>query len=75
MLSTNARNFLRHRPLLTSWFNRITISTGQKIALEDDAIIKGQLPTAVSYSGSNEVQIESDRILIDYRRMMRQHQP
>jgi hypothetical protein len=30
---------------------------------------------AVSYSGSNEVLIESDRILIDYRRMMRQHQP
>lgn len=75
MLSTNARNFLRNRPLLTSWFNRITISTGQKIALEDDAIIKGQLPTAVSYSGSNEVLIESDRILIEYRRMMRQHQP
>lgn len=75
MLSTNARNFLRHRPLLTSWFNRITISTGQKIAWEDDAIIKGQLPTAVSYSGSNEVLIESDRILIDYRRLMRQHQP
>lgn len=74
MLSTNSRNFLRNRPLVSSWFDRVTIKTGQKIALEDDAIIKDQLPRAVSYSGSNEILIESDRILIDYRRMMRRHQ-
>ena len=71
---TNARNFLRNRPLLSRWFNGVTIKTGQKIALEDDAIIKDQLPRAVSYSGSNEVLVESDRILIDFRRMMRRHQ-
>mgnify|MGYP006283352219 CR=1 FL=1 len=74
MLGTNARNFLRNRPLLSRWFNGVTIKTGQKIALEDDAIIKDQLPRAVSYSGSNEVLVESDRILIDFRRMMRRHQ-
>ena len=74
MLSTNSRNFLRNRGVISQWFNRVTIKTGQKIALEDDAIIKDQQPKAVSFSGSNEVLIESDRILIEYRRMMRRHQ-
>lgn len=71
MLSTNYRNFLNNIPALTSWFNRVTIKTGNKIAMEDDAIIKDQLPIPVSYRGSNEVLIESDRILIDFRKMMR----
>lgn len=71
MLSTNYRNFLNNIPALTSWFNRVTIKTGEKIAMEDDAIIKDQLPAAVRYRGSNEVLIESDRILVDFRKMMR----
>lgn len=73
MLSTNYRNFLRHRPILTPWFNRVTIKTGNKIALEDDRIIKDQQPTRVSYQGSNEILVESDRILVRFRRMMRGH--
>lgn len=71
MLSTNYRNFLSKQPLLSQWFNNVTIKTGEKIALEDDRVIKDQQPIAVSFRGSNEVLIESDRILIDYRRMMR----
>ena len=71
MLSTNARNFLRHRPVLTPWFNRVTIKTGNKIALEDDRVIREQRPSAVTYRGSNEILIESDRILVRFRNMMR----
>jgi phenylpropionate dioxygenase-like ring-hydroxylating dioxygenase large terminal subunit len=70
MLSTNSRNFLRRRPLLTSWFNGVTIKTGNKIALEDDLIIRHQRPSAVTYRGSNEILVESDRILVRFRTMM-----
>lgn len=70
MLSTNSRNFLRQRPVLTPWFNRVTIKTGNKIALEDDRVIKDQRPSAVTYRGSNEILVESDRILVRFRNMM-----
>jgi hypothetical protein len=70
MLSTNSRNFLRQRPVLTPWFNRVTIKTGNKIALEDDRVIKDQRPSAVIYRGSNEILVESDRILVRFRNMM-----
>lgn len=73
MLCTNYRNFLRKSPILTPWFNKVTISTGENIALEDDRIIKDQEPAAITYQGSNEILVESDRILIEFRRLMRQH--
>ena len=73
MLCTNYRNFLRRRPILTPWFNKVTIKTGENIALEDDRIIKDQEPAAITYQGSNEILVESDRILIEFRRLMRQH--
>lgn len=72
MLCANYRNFLRNRPLLTSWFNRVTVKTGGKIAYEDDQVIKTQNPPAVRFKGSKEILVESDRILIEFRRMMRQ---
>lgn len=70
MLSTNSRNFLRRTPLLMSWFNGVTIKTGNKIALEDDIIIRDQRPSAVTYRGSNEILVESDRIMVRFRTMM-----
>jgi phenylpropionate dioxygenase-like ring-hydroxylating dioxygenase large terminal subunit len=71
MLCANYRNFLRNKPLLTDWFNRVTVKTGGKIALEDDEVIKTQNPPAVTFKGSNEILIESDLILIEFRKMMR----
>ena len=75
MLSVNYRNFLRRRPILSSWFNRVTIKTGKQIALEDDRIIMKQMPSAVKYTGSNELLVESDSILVYFRRLMRRHSP
>ena len=69
-LNTNYRNFLNRTPGLARLFNRITINTGNKIMLEDDAIIKDQEPKTVGYKGSNEILIESDKILITFRKMM-----
>lgn len=73
MLSVNYRNFLRRRPILTSWFNRVTVKTGRQIAFEDDRIIMNQIPSAVKYTGSNELLVESDSILVYFRRLMRHH--
>ena len=73
-LNANFRNFLNKTPGLTSLFNWITISTGNKIMLEDDAIIKDQEPRQVPYKGSNEILIESDKILIEFRKMMHKNQ-
>ncbi|CAK6695297.1 hypothetical protein MNNICLKF_01815 [Synechococcus sp. CBW1107] len=70
MLSTNSRNFLRNKPLLTTWFNRVTVKTGDKIALEDDNVIKTQNPPSVAFRGSNDILVASDLILIEFRKMM-----
>jgi hypothetical protein len=75
MLSTNSRNFLRNKPLLTTWFNRVTIRTGDKIALEDDNIIKTQNPPSVAFRGSNDILVASDLILIKFRKMMSERMP
>ena len=53
--------------------DKITLDTGLQISKEDAAVITEQEPKWVSFSGSNEVLIDSDRILVEYRRMMRQH--
>jgi nitrite reductase/ring-hydroxylating ferredoxin subunit len=71
MLCANYRNFLRNKPLLTGWFNRVTVKTGGKIALEDDEVIKTQNPPAVTFRGSNEILVGSDLILVAFRKMMR----
>ena len=71
MLCANYRNFLRNKPVLTGWFNRVTVKTGGKIALEDDEVIKTQNPPAVTFRGSNEILVGSDLILVAFRKMMR----
>ena len=71
MLCANYRNFLRNKPLLTGWFNRVTVKTGGKIALEDDEVIKTQNPPAVTFRGSHEILVGSDLILVAFRKMMR----
>jgi phenylpropionate dioxygenase-like ring-hydroxylating dioxygenase large terminal subunit len=70
---TNGRNFLTTTPGLNRLFDRITLDTGLQISREDAAVISEQEPKQVSFRGSNEVLIESDRILVEYRRMMREH--
>lgn len=74
MLNANYRNFLKRIPGLSKWFDRFTIKTGDKIAVEDDNIVVSQMPRKVNYKGSNEILVESDRILIEFRRMMRKYQ-
>ncbi len=70
---TNGRNFLAGTPVLNRLFDHITLDTGLQISREDAAVIGEQEPKQVSFRGSNEVLIESDRILVEYRRMMRTH--
>ena len=72
---TNGRNFLTSTPLLNRVFDKVTLDTGLQISQEDAAVITEQEPKWVSFRGSNEVLIESDRILVEYRRMMREHSP
>ena len=74
MLNANYRNFLKRIPGFSKWFDRYTIKTGDKIAFEDDNIVVSQMPRKVNYKGSNEILVESDRILIEFRRMMRKYQ-
>lgn len=69
---TNGRNFLGTTPLLNRLFDRITLDTGLQISKEDAAVISEQEPKRVSFRGSHEVLIESDLILVEYRRMMRE---
>jgi phenylpropionate dioxygenase-like ring-hydroxylating dioxygenase large terminal subunit len=69
---TNGRNFLGTTPLLNRLFDRITLDTGLQISREDAAVISEQEPKQVSFRGSHEVLIESDLILVEYRRMMRE---
>lgn len=69
---TNGRNFLGTTPLLNRLFDRITLDTGLQISREDAAVISEQEPKRVSFRGSHEVLIESDLILVEYRRMMRE---
>ena len=73
MLNANYRNFLSSFPGLVKWFDDYTIKTGTKIAFEDDSIVVGQTPEKVKYSGSNEILVESDRILVEFRKMMKKH--
>ena len=74
MLNANYRNFLQRIPGLSKWFDRYTVKTGDKIAFEDDNIVVSQMPRKVHYKGANEILVESDRILIEFRRMMRKYQ-
>lgn len=69
---TNARNFLHKVPVLHTWFDGVSRSTGIKISTEDEAVISDQLPKTVAFKGSHEVLVRSDEILIAFRRMMRE---
>ena len=73
MLNANYRNFLSNTPGVGKWFDDYTIKTGTKIAFEDDNIVVSQTPEQVKYKGSNEILVESDRILIEFRKMMKSH--
>jgi phenylpropionate dioxygenase-like ring-hydroxylating dioxygenase large terminal subunit len=68
--ATNARNFFTRTPGLSHWFDAVTKKTGNKISREDDAIIKDQLPAIIDYKGSNDVLVSSDRLPIEFRKMM-----
>ena len=72
MLNANYRNFLQYARV-GKWFDDYTIKTGTKIAFEDDNIVVSQTPEQVKYKGSNEILVESDRILIEFRKMMKSH--
>lgn len=69
---TNARNFMHAVPVLSRWFDRVSRSTGVQISTEDEAVIADQLPRMVAFTGSREVLVRSDEILIAFRRMMRE---
>lgn len=71
---TNARNFLLKAPLITSWFDRVTIQTGTKICMEDEAIILDQVPVRSEFVGSNEVLVGSDSIIIAFRKYLKEKQ-
>ncbi|PSB39098.1 aromatic ring-hydroxylating oxygenase subunit alpha [Aphanothece minutissima] len=69
---TNGRNVLTATPVLNRLFDRITLDTGLQISKEDAAVISEQEPKRVTFRGSHEVLIDSDLILVEYRRMMRE---
>lgn len=66
--ATNWRNFLRATPLLTRWFDRETAKTGLQILVEDNSVVKDQLPRIVRYRGSREVLVKSDAMVLDSAR-------
>ena len=74
MLNVNYRDFLSKTPGVAKWFDDYTIKTGTKIAFEDDNIVVSQTPEQVKYKGSQEILVESDRILIEFRKMMKSFQ-
>lgn len=71
---TNARNFLLKTPVVSSWFDRVTIQTGTKICMEDESIILDQIPVRSEFVGSNEVLVGSDSIIIAFRKYLKEKQ-
>ena len=64
-LALNARNALNENTKRLPWWRL------RRTAPLPASQIK--MPAAITYQGSNEILVESDRILIEFRRLMRQH--